>query len=176
MTLRIYRSRSAAPGHAHRHHHHDHAHSHDHEHPHDLVAGCAHHSHDSEDAHAKAHANQIEAQLSSGRASAGQVIWLGLTGGLVPCPAAVTILILCLHLQQFRLGVGIVGAFSVGLAITLIAIGVAAAWGVVVARRRSSRFEALFGAAPYISVLLIAILGVIMLGSGILHLGHAGHA
>jgi ABC-type nickel/cobalt efflux system permease component RcnA len=180
MTSRIYRNRRPARDHEHPH---QHDHSHAHEHPHERADHHVHHhanDHDhsrgSEDAHARAHAEQIERQFSSGRASTGQVVWFGLTGGLVPCPAAVTILILCLHLQQFWLGAGIVGAFSVGLALTLIAIGVAAAWGVAVSRRRSSRFEGLFAAAPYISVLLIATLGIIMLVSGFHHLGHVGHA
>ena len=146
------------------HHHYDHAddHDHDHSHPHD-------------DAHARAHARQIEKQFAAGRASTGQVVWFGLTGGMIPCPAAVTVLIVCLHLQQFWLGVGLVGAFSVGLALTLIAVGMLAAWGVSVARRRSSRFEALFAAAPYVSALLIGSIGAIMLFTGYSHIMSAGH-
>ena len=38
------------------------------------------------------------------------------------------VLLLCIQLNQFLLGVAMVAAFSVGLAITLVAIGIAASW------------------------------------------------
>ena len=92
---------------------------------------------------------------------------------MIPCPAAVTVLIVCLHLQQFWLGVGLVGSFSVGLALTLILVGIVAAWGVSIARRKSSRFDAFFAAAPYVSVALIGLIGALMIAFGISHAGHA---
>ncbi len=122
------------------------------------------------DAHVATHAREIETRFASGRATTGQVATFGLTGGLIPCPAAVTVLILCLHLQKFWLGVGIVGAFSAGLAVTLVAVGVAAAWGMSAVRRRTGRVDALFAKAPYVSAVLIAAIGVMMLAVGI---GHA---
>lgn len=169
MALGLRRSRGgghAQGRHAHRDHHPGNTYGHD---------GAGRHPVLSADAHARAHAAEIEKRFASGRASTGQVIWFGVTGGLIPCPAAVTILILCLHLQHFWLGVGIVGSFSVGLALTLIAVGLLAAWGVAVARQRSQRFEALFAAAPYLSALLVGLIGVAMLVSGYLHLGSPVH-
>ena len=166
---------------AHDHHHHDHTHSHgpnhdhDHDHPHPHGPGHGHSHGDSGvpagDAHAATHAREIETRFASGKANTGQVIAFGLTGGLVPCAAAVTVLILCLHLQKFWLGVGLVGAFSVGLALTLVAAGVVAAWGLAVVRRKTRRVDALFARAPYVSALLIAGIGVAMLASGFAHLG-----
>ncbi len=173
-----WRSRMARNGdsrHNHEHpqnHGHDHSHDHSHSHSHDHHAhdhSHDHHDYLSQDAHAKAHVQDIKKHFSTGQASKGQIIWFGLTGGLIPCPAAVTVLILCLHLQRFWLGVGLVGAFSIGLALTLIAVGVLAAWGVAVTAKKSSRFQALFNKAPYISAILIALLGVIMLISGVSH-------
>ncbi len=166
MASRIYRDHKAKRSHSHEHHHGSES------------AGHHHHSHDDadnhsrlpQDAHARAHATDIEKRFSSGRATTGQVIWFGLTGGLIPCPAAVTVLILCLHLNHFWLGVGLVASFSVGLALTLVSVGVVAAWGVSVARQKSSRFEALFAAAPYISVVVIGLLGLLMLYSGFSHI------
>ena len=159
--LQTWRTRPKDHDNAHAHHEH-HAHDHAHTHHHgDLV----------HDAHAQAHAREIERRFSSGQASNWQILGFGLTGGLIPCPAAVTVLIVCLHLQQFWLGVGLVGSFSVGLALTLVAVGVAAAWGVSVAARKTSRFNALFAKAPYISAILIATVGVVMLVSGVTHLG-----
>ena len=65
------------------------------------------------------------------------IVWFGLTGGLLPCPSAIAVLLVCIQLRQFGLGVAMVAAFSIGLAATLVGIGIAAAWG---ARHASARF------------------------------------
>ena len=161
MSWRIYRDRKNRDNHN---HHHEHGHDGDH-----------HHDQLPQDVHARAHAREIETRFASGRATTGQVVWFGLTGGLIPCPAAVTVLILCLHLNHFWLGVGLVATFSLGLALTLITVGVVAAWGVSFARKKSSRFETLFAAAPYISVVMIGLIGLIMLYSGFSHIDASGH-
>ncbi|MEM7289248.1 MAG: sulfite exporter TauE/SafE family protein, partial [Pseudomonadota bacterium] len=75
------------------------------------------HGHGNEDAHARAHAASIERQLSDRKTGNWQTILFGLTGGLLPCPAAITVFIICMHLGKFGLGVLLVGAFSIGLAI-----------------------------------------------------------
>ena len=127
------------------------------------------HSHDRPhgDAHARAHAREIEAGFASGRATTGQVVAFGITGGLLPCAAAVTVLIVCLHLQKFWLGVGLVGAFSAGLAATLVLVGVAASVGVSAARKKYRSIETLFAQAPYVSSVIIAAIGLAMLGAGL---------
>ncbi len=94
----------------------------------------------------------------------------GLTGGLLPCAAAVTVLIVCLHLEKFWLGIGLVGAFSAGLALMLVAVGVTAAVGVSAARKKYAKLDVGLAKAPYVSSLLIALIGVAMLASGATHL------
>ncbi|MCB1921497.1 MAG: nickel/cobalt efflux transporter RcnA, partial [Candidatus Competibacteraceae bacterium] len=150
--------------------HHAHDHPHAHAHAHDRLSADA-----DADAHARAHAQQIEQRFASGQANHWQIIGFGLTGGLIPCPAAVTVLLVCLYLQQLWLGVSLVGAFSIGLALTLVAVGIAVAWGMAVASRKTPRFDALFVNAPYLSAILIGVIGAIMLFSGMTHL-EAGHA
>ena len=90
--------------------------------------------------------------------------------GLVPCAAAVTVLIVCLHLEKFWLGVGLVGAFSAGLASMLVAVGATAAVGVSAARIKYAKLDVVLAKAPYVSSLLIALIGVAMLASGAAHL------
>jgi len=162
--------------------HHDH--DHDHVHDHHLDHGHAvmhHHGHvypllgDSfNDAHAWAHAREIEARFggaaANGGATTAQVILFGLTGGLIPCSAAITVLILCLHLDRIWLGVGLVGGFSVGLAVTLVAAGAVAALGVNAVTRRSQRFDAWLRKAPYVSAVIIAVIGMGMIAVGWTHL------
>lgn len=143
---------------------HNHGHSHDH---HPQEHGHSHnHGHVYQDPHAAAHARQIEQQFSGGQTTWGQTITFGLTGGLLPCTAAVTVLILCLNLQRFWYGMGLVAGFSLGLAVTLVAVGVVAALGLGALRRRSAVVDRLFSRAPYVSAGLVALLGLAMAGSG----------
>ncbi|WP_375174961.1 nickel/cobalt efflux transporter [Pseudooceanicola sp.] len=161
-------------GHGHGHHTHDHAdghhaHSHSHDHGHDHHH---HHSHDDAhmDAHARAHAAEIRQRLASGRTGTWQTVLFGLSGGLIPCPAAITVFILCLHLGKLTLGITLVSAFSIGLAATLVAVGVIAAYGLKAVSARTSRFDAIMNAAPWISAALIACIGLLIIWSGLSHL------
>jgi len=52
------------------------------------------------------------------------VIALGIAGGIVPCPAALAVLIAAVNLQRVLFGLAVIAAFSVGMALTLIALGV----------------------------------------------------
>ncbi|MFV0513227.1 MAG: nickel/cobalt efflux transporter [Jhaorihella sp.] len=164
-------------GHAHGHHHH-HDHRHDHDHPH----GDHSHAHTNVavsdgahmDAHARAHAEDIRQRLASGRTGTWQTVLFGLSGGLIPCPAAITVVILCLHLGKVALGVTLVSAFSIGLAATLVAVGVIAAVGLRAVSARTSRFDGLMAAAPWLSAALIAVIGLLILWSGYSQIDH-GH-
>ena len=48
---------------------------------------------------------------------------LGISGGLVPCPSALVLLLAAVALNQTAYGLLLVTSFSVGLAITLTAVG-----------------------------------------------------
>jgi nickel/cobalt exporter len=82
------------------------------------------------DAHELAYANDIRHRFADRNVTTGQIVMFGLTGGLIPCPAAITVLLLCLQLKQFTLGVALVLCFSIGLAITMVTAGVIAALSV----------------------------------------------
>lgn len=118
--------------HEHTHHHdhpHDHEHSHghsDHSHPHDHDHGHEEHDHDdlSEDAHAAAHAANMPDYVQAGQSpSMLQVISFGAAGGLMPCPASITVMLLALSVGSTVSGIVLVMGFSLGLAITLVGIG-----------------------------------------------------
>lgn len=148
--------------------HHSHDQPHDHPHSHGETDGLdAPHM----DAHARAHADEIQQRLSSGRTGTWQTILFGLTGGLIPCPGAITVFILCLHLGKVTLGITLVSAFSIGLAATLVAVGVIAAVGLRAVSRRTSRFDGVMAAAPLLSAALIAVIGLLIIWSGYSHLG-----
>ena len=113
-----------------------------------------------QDAHELAHANDIRRRFASGNVTTGQIIMFGLTGGLIPCPASITVLLLCLQLKQFSLGMTLVLCFSIGLALTMVASGTIAALSVKHVSRRWSGFGTLARRAPYLSSALIIGVGI----------------
>lgn len=149
-------------GHGHPHGHGDHSHPHPHSHDHDH--GHLHLDHDASDAHARAHAEDIQRRFAGREVTTGQIVVFGLTGGLIPCPASITVLLLCLQLKQVALGATLVLGFSVGLALTLVASGVVAALGVRhLSRHAAARWQGLRHLtenAPYVSSVLITLVGL----------------
>lgn len=127
-----------------------------------------------QDAHERAHANDIKRRFASRNVTTGQIIGFGLTGGLIPCPAAITVLLLCLQLKRFTLGASLVLCFSIGLAITMVAAGVVAALGVKHASKRFSGFGTFARRAPYASSALIILVGLYVGYHGIQSLHAAG--
>ncbi|MBA1154622.1 sulfite exporter TauE/SafE family protein [Microvirga mediterraneensis] len=130
--------------------------------------GLHHHAAQDEDAHEREHAQQIARQLaaSGGNVTTAQIALFGITGGLIPCPASITVLLICLQLGQFTLGAATVAAFSLGLAITMVSIGVAAAWGVRHASKRITVSDRLLRRLPLASAGLVGVLGAVMLVQG----------
>lgn len=147
--------------HDHGHHHHHH-HDHDHDHNHAALAGLNEGSKEYQDAHERAHATDIQRRFAGKEVTNGQILLFGLTGGLIPCPAAITVLLICIQLKAFTLGATMVLCFSLGLAITLVTVGVGAAISVQQAAKRWSGFNTLARKAPYFSSVLIAMVGVYM--------------
>ena len=126
---------AAKPGHAHVHadgsvhaHAHDdaHTHAHDHAHPHDH----AHDGHDHADGGLMhAHGGSLHSHMPPGghgeKVSWRSLLALGVSGGLVPCPSAMVLLLAAIALNKTFYGLLMVVAFSFGLALTLIAVGFA---------------------------------------------------
>jgi nickel/cobalt exporter len=157
--------------HSARHHDHDHDHDHDdHDHHH-------HHDHDHEpvaaefqDAHERAHALDIQRRFAGKTVTTGQIMLFGLTGGLIPCPGAITVLLLCLQLKAFALGAVLVLCFSLGLALTMVTSGVLAALSVKHLNKTFSGFGELVRKAPYFSGGVIMLIGVYLGINGLVHL------
>jgi nickel/cobalt exporter len=145
------------------HHHHDHDHGHQHD---DSAASSAEY----QDAHERAHAQDLQARFAGRTVTTKQVVLFGLTGGLMPCPAAFAILLICLQIKQFALGFTVVLSFSAGLAITLVTVGSVAALSVREATRRFKGFGELARRLPYASVGLMCAVGITLGAFGVKHL------
>ena len=119
-----------------------------------------------QDAHERAHAQDIAQRFAGKAVTTPQIILFGVTGGLMPCPAAFTVLLVCLQLKKVTLGFAIVGAFSFGLALTMVAAGVLAAWSVRHAEKRYKGFGEMMRRAPYVSCVLLVALASFMAWHG----------
>lgn len=113
-----------------------------------------------DDAHARAHAADIRKRFAGRTVTTAQIVLFGLTGGLIPCPAAITVLLLCIQLKQFSLGFVLVLSFGIGLAITMVSAGVLAALSLRHVERHWSGFSRFAHRAPYVSAALIVFVGL----------------
>ena len=138
-----------------------------HSHDYTVVYAEHHHAHsvsesteNYQDPHELAHANDIRHRFANRSVTTKQIIVFGLTGGLIPCPASITILLLCLQLKKVALGALLVLCFSVGLALTMVTSGVVAALSVKHVSRRWSGFNKVAAKAPYFSGTVITLIGL----------------
>lgn len=86
------------------------------DHSHDPGSGHAHWPFARRDAEEAATPERMQLGL-------GQLFTLGITGGIIPCPAALIVLLSALALHRVALGFFLIVAFSAGLAAVLIAFG-----------------------------------------------------
>ena len=126
LAVRVRQARGAALGHA------DHSHDAQHEHTH----GSADHAHEHGSTHEHARPHE-QAHGQGGRVhshapalapgekpSIGQLLALGVSGGIVPCPAALAVLLAAVSYGQLVRGLSLVVVFSIGMAAVLVAIGI----------------------------------------------------
>lgn len=113
-----------------------------------------------QDPHELAHANDIRRRFANREVTTGQIVIFGLTGGLIPCPASITVLLLCLQLKEIALGATLVLCFSIGLALTMVLSGVLAALSVKHVSTRWNGFGEFARKAPYFSGALIMLVGL----------------
>ena len=147
---------------------HKHSHSHDHshgEHSHDEHGEHTHHHHDGDSVLTHSHGGREHSHMPPG-ADGSRVTWrsllaLGVSGGLLPCPSALVVMLSAISLHRVGYGLVLVLAFSVGLAATLTAVGLL----FVYARRVFSRpfgSNPLLRFLPAASALVITCAGAVV--------------
>ena len=119
--------------HAHSHPHHDDTHDH---------AGHHHHLPD--------------------RPSLAGLLSLGISGGLVPCPEALVLLMLSISLQRVAFGLALLALFSLGLAGVLIGIGCAMVYAGP-AMMKLGKTDAIARRLPVASAAVVSFIGAAML-------------
>jgi nickel/cobalt exporter len=131
------------PGHPHSHdHHHEHDHHHDHGHSHG----------------AHSHTHYID-----GDVTVGSLLALGVSGGLVPCPSALVLLLSSIALGRVALGLTLLVAFSLGLAAVLMGIGILVLYAkhLLPDTDRAAQHPA-FKLVPVLSAAVITMVGCVM--------------
>jgi len=178
LGLYMLRRRLAGHGHAHGHHHHhglgghshDAGHSHAHTHHH-TGSGHAHqhahtHEHPHDHPHDAGHLHGAESQFSC-----RQLVTLGVTGGIVPCPAALVVLLSAISLHRVAFGLYLIVAFSFGLAAVLISIGMITVYARRVLARLPTEGPLINRWLPTASATAITCLGVGIAAQALLALG-----
>lgn len=134
--------------HSHTHHHHGHDHPHHKQHDHHQQSVAGGHSH-------------LPTGAEGGSVSWRQILGLGISGGLLPCPAALVLLLTCISIDRIGLGILLVIAFSVGLAAILTGVGLLFIKGSRLLNGFASA-DRLQRYAPQVSTLVILTIGLII--------------
>jgi len=93
---------------------------------------------------------------------------MGIAAGIIPCPEALSVLLLAIGLNRPALGLGMVLAFSIGLAAVLVGLGLLFVPAAPVLSRCSGRrFERVSARLPLLSAIVVALLGGVMAVSGL---------
>ena len=112
------------------------------------------HEHDHGDGHV--HSHEVPETITW-----RSLIALGISGGLVPCPDAIAILLVAIAINRIILGLALITSFSLGLAVVLIVIGLL----MVNSRRLFDRmgvFDKFAPILPMASALVVLALGVVL--------------
>ena len=139
---------------------HQHGHEHGHPHPHDHDHDHEHH-HD----HEHDHGPGGHTHVPEGDVTLGSLIALGASGGLVPCPSALVLLLSSIALGRIGLGLLLLIAFSSGLAIVLMSIGVMVLYAKhLLPDSQKTAAHPAFRIIPVVSAALIVCIGLLMTG------------
>jgi ABC-type nickel/cobalt efflux system permease component RcnA len=137
-------------------------HPHDHNGDHSHVAHEHSYSQSSHGHHHHSHGGKERSHLPPG-GDGSPITWrsllaLGISGGLLPCPSALVVMLSAISLHRIGYGILLVIAFSIGLAATLTAVGL---MFVYVKRfmKRPLALQGLMRALPIASAFVIACAG-----------------
>ena len=146
---------------AHPHQHtHDHPHSHDHPHHHRHEE----HVHENAFVHTHTHGGHTHSHVvPEGKVGLGSLVALGASGGLVPCPSALILLLSAIALGHTALGLALLVGFSAGLALVLMGIGAMVLYAKnLLPKTESAGRHAVFQLVPVFSSVVVIVLGLLM--------------
>lgn len=129
------------------------------------------HPHIDEHMHEERPAMQQRWSGSDNHVSALQLFTLGVTGGMVPCPAALVVLLSALALHRVAFGLFLIVAFSIGLAAVLIGMGLVAVYAGRLLSRSRTESPLIQRWLPLSSAVMITVLGCVIAVRGLMAAG-----
>ncbi|MBI5360363.1 MAG: sulfite exporter TauE/SafE family protein [Planctomycetes bacterium] len=154
-------------GHGHIHgaeHDHDHHHDHDHDHEHNDA-----HNHDLNHDHGHSHAHEEHEHTheenepaENKRPGLWSLLSLGISGGMVPCPEALALLVFAVAAGQAAKALFLILSFSAGLAVVLIVIGIV----MVLTKKMFAKSKStgkIIRILPFVSSVFITLVGLVLL-------------
>jgi ABC-type nickel/cobalt efflux system permease component RcnA len=162
--LLVQRYVGASQAHTHGHslaRHHSHLHTHAHAHHHGTI------DHEHPAPHEDAQTQPPVEETMSFRA----LLALGVTGGIVPCPAALVVLLSAIALQRVGFGLLLIVAFSAGLAGVLMTLGLLMVSARHVIARVQGEGRLITRWLPLTSAAVITVFGLVMLAQALLTAG-----
>jgi nickel/cobalt transporter (NicO) family protein len=118
------------------------------------------HSHGDGHAHSHTHGPHVHHHHVPAAISLRELLALGVTGGIVPCPAALVVLLSALSMQRLGFGLLLIVAFSIGLAAVLMAIGILMVYAQHLMRRVQGDGMLISRWLPLTSAAVMAIFGL----------------
>jgi len=149
-------------GHSHSHSHGGHTHSHDHQYARRRAAhGTSVAVLDAD--HIHTHDGHTHSHMPEGNLTLGSLITLGVSGGLVPCPSALILMLSAIALGRPALGLMLLIGFSTGLAAVLMGIGLLALYARnLLPNGKEAAQRPLFRLIPVFSAVVVICLGLAM--------------
>ena len=89
-----------------------------------------------------------------------ELCMLGITGGIVPCPAALVVLLSAFSLHRIGFGLFLITAFSMGLAVVLVTVGLTMVYAKRVVSTRVRASNTALRYLPLLSSAFMVVLGV----------------
>jgi len=170
VRIRAIRSGRGLLAQTHADHGHDH-HDHDHDHEHEHIG----HAHDHPHAHAHDHRHGSGRHThtpvdGNGRVTMRSLLAMGISGGLIPCPTALVVLLSAVALGRVVFGMTLIVIFSAGLAAVLVGIGLLLVSGRRLLDRLPVNNRALH-LIPLAGACLVIVTGIVMTAQAISNAG-----
>ncbi|NET38722.1 MAG: high frequency lysogenization protein HflD [Cyanothece sp. SIO1E1] len=126
-----------------------------------LLVMCLKNKHHHHDHHAHTHHHHHHHHDDQPREDWSSILAIGISGGLVPCPSALVLLLSAIALNQIAYGLVLIGGFSLGLASVLTSLGLAAVYGQQWLEKSS------FGADVMQRLSVVSALATVCIGLGL---------
>jgi nickel/cobalt exporter len=114
------------------------------------------------------HDGHTHSHVPEGEISLKSLMVLGASGGLVPCPSALVLLLSAISIGRTGFGLLLLLSFSLGLALVLMATGLVVLYAKnLFPERKGGGTNPFFRVMPIISAAVILAIGIVLTGNAV---------